>query len=54
MCKEFIFYEFLKIETLELNLSFIIWDSAVKKGNKWSEVKRWVIVSLFIYFFAGK
>lgn len=26
MCKEFIFYEFLKIETLELNLSFIIWN----------------------------
>lgn len=54
MCKEFIFYEFLKIETLELNLSFIIWNSAVKKGNKWSEVKRWLIVSLFIFYFCRK
>lgn len=49
MCKEFIFYEFLKIETLELNLSFIIWNftNEVKLNVGW-------FVSLFIYFFAGK
>lgn len=31
-CKEFIFYEFLKIETLELNLSFIF-EIQLKKNE---------------------